>query len=865
MDKKVLIFHQNDAFFAMTLESNIKQLNALTSVTKISLNKYENTIVINDIIQNNKPLLCIFLINKYNINIYDLINTNYSKNNQILFLFISDSTFPNHPINEWTKYMTIDEYSSKTNLFRTYLAASLGISGIDMDDRTQIAYSLRNTDYVLNDIGLDEYKIVKRNGTRKQTWRPSKKITEFLDILESAIFMANDNEYLKENYIDHISSNTDNVEAESDTQIFTQAFNKDYNEDLYLESMHEFHENLINPNKITYFLVGHRGTGKSAFIHYYFRCFPKFIKTNYPYMIVNFMNFGFVKSKNNIRDKILYPIYKFITSHNSENIANLQIKDYTELESLVTAEKIFETLKQKSISKKIVYGDMKLYEIRSFLNEIDKTNIGKQLLKNPENLVEKSLSNKDPMEYERQYFENSIWDWLLAATRYVSSYSAHKVRSHLLEWIKVEGFRSKGSMYCSSQWFVHNMSYWKDRNKDELDIIEELSDERVTSLLKNFLEHVDKHLIGKQKLVLILDNMDLLSAQYSESIVLDEIRRVVCYQYHSLKLISILRPSTAIGHRKKIQDIGRFYIKIIGKVKFSEMVNRRLDNYINHNEINSNDFNIVHDILKLPICKTNRDQNPTDFDSLISGIAGYNHRDAIMLFKGLFTSAFCSLDKDVIRNPHNRGKYIAEHMLIRSLFLEGPTYTDFKEGIVNLFEIPRAQSHNRLLLQCRILEIINAQKHYPKEELFEILYGLGYAKEVINLAIENLTVNRLISTYHSSEGPEEIFARYRGHYYMEHLIRKLGYIQMTYFMSHIPKNLSCNFSYPEIPKVKELSEIVSNFLEILWLEISNEREKGAEEFINKYEFLIGNRNLESLHSVISEVYQDLRFINHSKG
>ena len=209
------------------------------------------------------------------------------------------------------------------------------------------------------------------------------------------------------------------------------------------------------------------------------------------------------------------------------------------------------------------------------------------------------------------------------------------------------------------------------------------------------------------------------------------------------------------------------------------------------------------------------------------------------------------------------GNYIAEHVALRSLFLDNTINYKFRNGLINVFNTPGLEGYKSVLIQLRILEVLDKYKNMNLKRLFEVLNYISYNNEEVVIGLYHLKEHRLISTkpvvfeLKSEDKQTEIFIRFRGRSYLS-FIKKLSYIQIVYFMTELPMAYSKKFNYPDPPLPSDLRELSDNFLHSIDRYIKYEQNNSSQENLTRYEYLI--RPLQNIHSEICEILQDLHSI-----
>jgi DNA-binding transcriptional ArsR family regulator len=226
----------------------------------------------------------------------------------------------------------------------------------------------------------------------------------------------------------------------------------------------------------------------------------------------------------------------------------------------------------------------------------------------------------------------------------------------------------------------------------------------------------------------------------------------------------------------------------------------------------------------------------------------------------------------LLRRDRSGGTYIADHIVVRALCLREPQVYEFRDGILNLFYIDRRlHPHENMLTQVRILEVLLNTTIIEIDSLCELLRGLRYSDSSISQSLTRLRGARLIGVEPENtvlfppENGAIAFIRYRGSFYYRHLMTRLSYIQMVYFMSLIPKGLAFRFSYPQPPQVRnhELDRVVECFIETLKADVLRERSAADPAWVKRYE-----QTYCSLQDVVEKLeatYSDLWKIWRSIG
>lgn len=223
--------------------------------------------------------------------------------------------------------------------FRDNLLQLFGLVSVEDSNRVRI-------NHIPDITSSDDYKIYDKDLPKKA------------DILLSEIsasHLFSDADGFSKMSVPYDEDNTINYETEAD-KILDNAHGD-------LESMDTFHSFLQNNRRVTYLLLGHRGCGKSSFIHHYFKEYNKFRELNKPFVIIDFLNYGNAIDNKNLNYSIMSALYKYYTSkyeyYMSNEVASLMLR-YPSIRSLFINGAVYDVIscfKNNSIDFNEVIND----------------------------------------------------------------------------------------------------------------------------------------------------------------------------------------------------------------------------------------------------------------------------------------------------------------------------------------------------------------------------------------------------------------------------------------------------------------------------------------------------------------------------
>jgi hypothetical protein len=672
-------------------------------------------------------------------------------------------------------------------------------------------------------------------------------LTPILDRLRSSHMFAG-SDHFPQYHVQYNSENTCDHEQIYDSRIIDPS-------DRFIDTIGDFHNQfIINDQRVTYLLIGHRGCGKSSFLRYYFQHYQPFTRLNRRYIFVDFINYyGMVVEASKLQFDIISALHNYIIkSNNAELISKFPTLSY--LFSPDIASLAIDQLAELGIPLSSVITLEQQYNIDNMLGDFERINICK-CINNDSN-----ISDTEALNLYRIQQSNTPWKWLMYLWKYMQLDSANKPIKYFTKWIIDKAFNSNLNIkHASVELFndSHMKAWLNDNLKDGLKTLDTMSIDQLGDIATSFLEAA----AANEKVCIILDNADQITAPYAESRFFQIILSHIARAYKYIKLIVSVRPNTYHANKDSINntkqpfdfphDTAAYAKYWLHTVKLDRIINKRLQVLQSDNTYNRKQHDFIHLLNKLvglPVVHDKRNiKNPSMITDLLSGVCGNNIREGLELFADTIKAWYPTLSdyhgSGLLRKINQREECIAEHIAIREIFLAQEGAYFFKNNLINLFHIPSFQKGDNYtnLLIIRILEILNKQKHIMLKDIYHLLEGIGYKHKYIKYAIEYLHKGRLLSIqpYTAIIEPNNqtanVSSRYRGDFYYNSLLSRLSYIQMVYFMMYLPMAYADSFSYPKLPSPNELRNLVNNFLHSLWIDIANEQHHANPKGIELYE------------------------------
>jgi hypothetical protein len=669
---------------------------------------------------------------------------------------------------------------------------------------------------------------------------------------------------------------TPDTEFEKNTVKYCQDVSYDYDEKgdnflldefRYIESVEDFH-NIINTSyrwRMTHLLVGHRGCGKSCFINYYFRNYEGFDRNNKPYVIVDFFRYPyFIGNAEDVVRLVKRECFGYLIKVNHWLIQKGEYKEEFDLYPKKEMLNVIAILIKEGVNFKDVISDALVHKFDYDLSDADKTLLGRQIAN------DNALNENQAYGSYKKGKDSNPWVWFEYVYKYVDNKYSESPFNWFIDWVMKQCFAQDEKLnWANSRLF---------KNEELMGFYDSYVNKGATYLtnqqaIVQFFDDFINAVINKYGyFYIILDNLDKLSACLAEYRVMEEIQGRVAARYHKLQFIVPIRPSSlALAQRNyELDDGERFKKHRIKKVRLREVVKKRLAN-LKVEFTGSNNEKLlekIEEVISLPVKLHKKDKNQRNVFDILAGLSGNNVRLGLELFANLFLSPHKSLflyvGAGLLRKPED-GKYLAEHMAIRSIFLGEKDGFDFSEGLANLFYLKGHNNYAGILVQIRVLEILRKKRKTIVSEVYKYLFLLGYSDVIIRDALGSLRKPRLISILDgemsgdlSPTSEDDIWIRYRGEYYYEKLLNRLSYIQMVYFLSYLPVVYINRFSFPNMPTYEELKSLIDNFLCVFENVLAIEQKKSTPENIQKYEQDICPLNEISQH--IANIYTDYRRI-----
>jgi hypothetical protein len=684
-------------------------------------------------------------------------------------------------------------------------------------------------------------------------------------------------------HVQYNSENTISYEENSDYFI-DQDFKSNY-----VEAHESFYNVYTNPERITHFIIGHRGSGKSCFIRDFFENYLSDKFPEQPYVTVDFLRFGFYPTDDSINAKIIDALYKHFT--NPSNIILELYRRYQIINDLFPNEEVISVIEYyaKNYDKydfNEVFSYEIQYKIENEIGRLDKIEIAKELFLKYNNVIQELIGHhegitlntidEDDLIEVYKYFstkKEQQWHWLKCLWRYICKYTNEKPLRFFLETMLNNAYSNDINEYgASSKLFQSNeaMQQWKrDNFNNEISNISTLSEPQLVDRINSFIKATIKNL---GFIHVILDNIDQLHAPIAEYTLYHKITEVIkTYNPRAIKYIVSMRPSTIEALKEDVAAYKKFWLKT---VDLKIVLENRIKVLLSDSELTRDEVNFLinlKEILNLPVAiSQNAIKSKHNLSFLISQLCGNNLREGKELFAEMVDNWYDNFNIvgkfGFLREKYERGhkrKYIAEHIALRSLFLDNTKHYKFRNHLINVFETPGLNGYAGVLIQLRILEILDKYVECKWIKIFEYLQLLAYKNDEIIIAISHLKDFRLLSTkpFHTNldltDTNTSVYIRHRGTSYLS-FIRKLSYIQLVYFMTELPSTYSKKFSYPNAPTPLELKELSENFLHSIEKFISVELNHTTKTNISIYENKV--RPVNQILKDISDIQFDLHNI-----
>jgi hypothetical protein len=453
-------------------------------------------------------------------------------------------------------------------------------------------------------------------------------------------------------------------------------------------------------------------------------------------------------------------------------------------------------------------------------------------------------------------------------------FTNEKPLRYFLESLLNNAYSNSTEVYAAnSKLFIlsSDMQDWKNLNfNSETTSITTLTNEEIENKISSF---VSKCIEIFGTIHIVLDNIDQLHAPIAEYYLYRSITSVIKrYNAKELKYTVAMRPSTIEAIKEDVAAYKKFWLKTVDlKTVLEYRIERSLKNDVLDPDEEKFLLNL-REILNIPValnhCYIFKKNNLTN---LISQVCGNNLREGKELFAEMVDSWYQNFSKiggfgllrEKLISRDVKVKYIAEHIALRSLFMDNTKHYKFRNHLVNVFETPGLSGHVGVLIQLRILEILNKFESCRWDKLFDYLHLLEYKNDEILIAINHLKDYRLISTKPFIPSlvvitnDTRIVIRHRGLSYLN-FIKKLSYIQLVYFMTELPVIFSNKFNYPNAPEASELKELSDNFLHSIEKYIVHEQTKASKNNVKKYENII--RPVTDILKDIFDISFDLNHI-----
>ena len=644
----------------------------------------------------------------------------------------------------------------------------------------------------------------------------------------------------------------------------------------HLDSVAEFHTVLSkNPGRVTHLLLGHRGCGKSSFLHYYYPRFEEFRRLKQPFVIVDFLNYGYVGDAVNLPIRIIRLIHRELIRSGPAEL----IREYPTLTSLYPPEAmeiLIAGFQEAGIPFATVIPEDISYEITRTIEPIGEIHLGRMIA------GDNALDEFAARNLCGEALQSRPWIWLKHAWQYLNGDSDEKPLRYFANWVLTRSFENKPRIqYASSDMIRKGLSSWAGLHiPDGLPRVAAYKVSDLEDLVTSFVRAASEEW---GVMHVILDNIDQLASTYAEYRMMWAVYRHLARVYERLKIVVSVRPSTYYAHRGSFDkemipdDAAAYYKHWLQKVRLGRVLEHRLQALnADEKETDTKTFlGTLTGILKLPILRSRYSKDDgTRLADVVEGLTGNNVRDGLELFSSFARSWRTHLTEKgalgLLRTAQAKNEYIAEHIAIRALFLQEEGRYEFRNGLLNLFHVDGLPGHHSTLLQPRILELLRALRVTSLASMYSSMKGLGYPEAAVAAAITQLQHCRLISIdpYNAALLPPaegaRVMIRYRGVFYYERLAHKLSYIQMVYFMTPLPSSCARRLSFPHLPGVAtgELADLIENFLHALWCDIASERRAATPEGLTAFETVAGP--LDRLHLHVSDIYNDLQNILDSR-
>lgn len=637
---------------------------------------------------------------------------------------------------------------------------------------------------------------------------------------------------------------------------------------LRLDSMAQFHDAFIGSGQNTHLLLGHRGCGKSAFMHHYFRAYPDFVAAAHPYIIVNFLNFGFVPDNQNLSRTIIDAVWRAITQFSSEVFGPAPATTLGDLFDPDVLAKAVKWLEEVGAPFKNIINDDLMRSMIAGLGEVTMQEIRH----------DDQLGPREDREHlhDPSYRASYPFQWLLLAARFFDERYASKPWSFFAEWILARAFdRDPRIPYCGNTFL--------DPAYD--DIREEVPHAHTARQKQDLVLRLLKRAGGASKpLVCVgLDNIDQLAHPLAEYRFMSDIFSNLVTQLEDIRFLVSLRPSTYQNARNNPYASGplqgnvnqnRYWVKptalslIIHKRIAVELARRRADGPARAF------LEQLDRVIDMPVSHDVKLQSQMTTAQLLSAVCANNHRQALECLRALVLSRFKKWDSTtgsaLVRRRDDGSSYVAEHIAIRAMFLsDNPQALELSETLPNIYHLPDTAGCASTLLQSRLLECLATSKtaQRPKSVVVSALLSLGYSPADVTRCIDYMRLYRLISEIHQRpNGPSEdvIVLRDRGSSYWRLLRMKLSYIQVCYFTMSLLDAWCDPFQFPEMPHLAQLVSLCDNFLNCIYQDIAFEADHAGTSGTHEWE-VICERSPWVLHQELAEsVYRQLDALSRTQ-
>jgi hypothetical protein len=255
-------------------------------------------------------------------------------------------------------------------------------------------------------------------GTATPQLPPS--VTAALAHFRAAHFFGPD-EHLRHTHVPYTPDNVHTLEEESDRRL-----DSEYR---HIESTDHFHKIISTGEcRTTHLLLGHRGCGKTSFLHHYTRCYRPFLDSHTPYVIVDFLNYGFTRDDVALETEIIAHFWEYLT----ENKIKSLLKEYPTRSDLFPLDAILIVageLESHGIQlSKLVNEDLQ-YRVERSLKEVGILHVGRAILK------DQDAPYREASEAYRACLKTRPWEWMRQVWEYINGDSTGKPFRFFSEWI----------------------------------------------------------------------------------------------------------------------------------------------------------------------------------------------------------------------------------------------------------------------------------------------------------------------------------------------------------------------------------------------------------------------------------------------